>query len=244
MGNPNLNINEDSGLDWDTEIGDSAPEDDLYFLDDQNAASKSRGYRPRAWDEPETKELFYISDSKGNDYFFDGVFKTEHSSKRRLTQHPVQTGANITDHSYQIPMSLTLEVGVSDSMDVYKLSWSGNANSKSVNAYQKLRKIQDSGQPLKVITRMCSYENMVIESIAIQEDYKSLYSMKAGISFQQIIIADVAMRKISASKQTTEVNSSATKQPLSANDFDSEVRKIFKTVTGIKDETLKAWGLR
>lgn len=244
MPNPDLNINEDSGVDWNTEIDDSAPEDDLYLLDDQNTPSKSRGYRPKAWDEPETKELFYISDSKGNDYFFDGVFKTEHTSKRRLTQHPVQTGANITDHSYQIPMSLMLEVGVSDSMDVYRLSWSGNAKSKSVNAYQKLREIQDSGQPLKVITRMCSYENMVIESVTIQEDYKSLYSMKAGISFQQIIISDVAMKKISASKQTTEVNTSATKQPLSANDYNSEFSKLLPGVTKFKEDILKAWGLK
>lgn len=144
--NPELNIKDEEGLDWSTSTEDSER------FDDENAYTQSsavRAYRPKIWDEPDTKMLFYITDNQGNDYFFDGVLRVEHSSQRRLTQHPVQTGANITDHSFQVPSKLTMEIGVSDSMDFYKLSWSGNALSKSVNAYQKLREIQDSGQPLK-----------------------------------------------------------------------------------------------
>jgi hypothetical protein len=172
--------------------------------------TQAGAYRPKQWNSEDSKELFYISGSQG-DYFFDAVLKVEHVNQRRLTMHPVQTGANIADHSYQIPARVTMEIGVSDVMDSYSpdglpvslgngLVNSGGA--KSVNAYQTLRKLQDSGEPLTVVTRLNTYENMVIESMTNPEDFKTVYSMKALITFQQIITASVAVRKVSLAPHT------------------------------------------
>lgn len=123
--------------------------------------------------------------------FFDAVFRTEHLNSRQITSHPVHTQANISDHSYKIPTTLTMEVGVSDVMGNFNpLSIiMGSAKSKSENAFLKLLEIADSGEPVSVYTRLKKYENMVIESVRAREDYKSINEMRALITFQQVIIA-------------------------------------------------------
>jgi hypothetical protein len=192
---------------------------------------EKKAYHPKAWDNQETRALCYITDVDGTDYFFDGVFKIEHSSTRRLTMHPVQTGANISDHSFQIPSRITMEIGVSDSMDIYRNDWRGNSLSKSVNAYHQLKKLQDSGEPLTVYTRLMNYENMVIESITTPEDYKTLYSMKALISFQQIITVTLAIMKYSVSAQTTIETIKGAQQPATSglNPYRSNLANLAKT---------------
>jgi hypothetical protein len=236
--NPELNrgiLNYSSSvLDWSV-----APSDD--------PATSSSGYHPKEWNSNNTFgdiytfSMFYITDSEDNAYFFDGVFKVEHASQRKLTQHPVQTGANITDHSFQLPMRVTIEVGVSDVMDVYERRWSGSSTSKSVNAYQELKKLQDSGQPLSVTTRLYSYENMVIESITAHEDYKTISSLKALINFQQIITASVSTYKTSSKPMVTDQHA---KGPLPTNFSNkSDAMKIVGSSLGdIAQDVLRSFG--
>jgi hypothetical protein len=49
-------------------------------------------------------------------YFFDAILREDHTTQRRITEHPVQSGANINDYSYQMPARLILEIGMSDAM--------------------------------------------------------------------------------------------------------------------------------
>ncbi|HEX4209508.1 MAG TPA: hypothetical protein VHY56_03880, partial [Candidatus Binataceae bacterium] len=44
-------------------------------------------------------------------YVFDAILRAEHQRELRKTEHPVQTGANITDHAYLLPARITLEIG-------------------------------------------------------------------------------------------------------------------------------------
>ena len=204
--NPQLNLSDTQYIIWQTtalSIASALPQ----------AQVGNDGYRPSVWNNPELNgqnslpELFYITDYFGNNYFFDAIFKVEHTSQRKLTQHPVQTGANITDHSYQIPARLIMDIGVSDLMQAYiqDSDWSKMTTSRSVNAFQQLKKLQDTGQPFDVYTRLFHYQNMVIENMSAPEDYKSLYNLRASIAFQQIITASVAKIKVSADPQVIDV---------------------------------------
>ena len=47
-------------------------------------------------------------------FFFDAFLKIDHNSRLKITDHPVEEGANIADHAYVEPQSLTMEVGMSD----------------------------------------------------------------------------------------------------------------------------------
>ena len=58
---------------------------------------------------------------------FDAVLKTDHTSKVTATSHPVESGANISDHAFVEPAEISLEVGVSD-CDDYTTMFAFKAN--------------------------------------------------------------------------------------------------------------------
>ena len=148
--------------------------------------------------------MVYIMNSIDNiNYFFDAVLKTEHTTTRTITKHPIQTGAAIADHSYQMPAIVTLEIGMSDAMDSYAIDSFpdiGSSNhvypkegSKSVNAYRTFVDLQKKGIPLTVNTRLNRYENMIITQISTTDDKDTTYSLKCTIAFEQVFIADVGV---------------------------------------------------
>lgn len=125
--------------------------------------------------------------------YFDAVLKVDHTSKLTLTQHPVETGANITDHSYVNPNELSLEIGMSDAAI-------GGSDGNSVSVYQALRKLQEDRKPLTVVTRLKTYRNMMIESIASPDDYTTMYGLRASVFLREIIVVSTQTVKVSPRK--------------------------------------------
>ena len=46
--------------------------------------------------------------------YFDGILRTEHTSRVRTTNYPVQTGVVMTDHAIIEPAELTIDVMMTD----------------------------------------------------------------------------------------------------------------------------------
>jgi len=149
------------------------------------------------------------------DYFFDAVIRAEHTQSLRVTEHPVQTGACIVDHAYQMPARLTLEIGMSDAMDTFMNGQFSGDITKSVSAYQTLLDIQSSKKPLQVVTRLNVYDNMVIEHIHAADDFKTLYGLRAMVSLRQIITAQVSTETVSVRPQASGQSNSGVAQPTS-----------------------------
>lgn len=217
ISNPNLGLTNVQYSPW--RASAEAIAGSAYIFDPANVSNNP--YRPKQWNE---KLLFFLTEKNSEGdyyYYFDAVLKTEHVNQRRITQHPVQVGANITDHSFQLPARLTMEIGVSDVMDCFKgdYDWTWETDSRSINAFQKLKKIQESGIALSVTTRLFTYDNMVIESISVPEDYRTLYSLRASIIFQQIITIQTSTTKISLVKDKTDTTE---KGPISTEIFSVE----------------------
>src|SRR5690348_15645087 len=42
-------------------------------------------------------------------YIFDAVLRVDHHQRLRITDHPVQTGANITDHAFRDQPTIVLD---------------------------------------------------------------------------------------------------------------------------------------
>ena len=147
---------------------------------------------------PANETTTFIKDDNGLLWYFDSVMKIDHTSTRRITEHPIQTGANVSDHSYQLPARLTLEIGMSDVMGNVELTpWGlpGQTPTKSVMAYQQLRTWQSIGLPLTIWTRLWEYGDMVIENINAPDDSRTQFGLKCSVSFKQIITAEVIMEK-------------------------------------------------
>ena len=145
---------------------------------------------------PINETTTFIKDDNGQLWYFDAVIKIDHTSARRITEHPIQIGANVSDHSYQLPARVTLEIGMSDVMGNVNLTPWGNPWStptKSVMAYQQLRTWQSEGLPLTLSTRLWFYGDMVIENIHAPDDFKTKFGMRCSVAFKQIITAEVIM---------------------------------------------------
>jgi hypothetical protein len=137
-------------------------------------------------------------------YVFDAVLQVEHTQEMQVTEHPVQTGANIVDHAFAKPARIVMDIGMSDVMSSYILGqWTGAA-SKSVNAYQTMLLLEKSRTPVQVNARLNNYPYMLITSIHVKDDNKTKFGLRATITFQQLFMAQVQIQSaVSARPQDT-----------------------------------------
>jgi len=175
------------------------------------------GYRsPLPYQLPALDELIFVKTNVGG-YFFDAFFKINHTLSVKATEHPVMTGANITDHSYIEPNQLNMDIGMSDAMrDLVQGQFGTNGAaydrftrqpislSRSVEAAKLLRQIATQRIPLQVVTRLRVYQNMLITGIVEDDDYTKLYGWRASVTFKEILVANVKTVKVSRRPQTTD----------------------------------------
>lgn len=172
-------------------------------------------------------------------FIFDAVFSTDHSANATVTQHPVQSGASISDHAYMEPDEVSVEIGMTDTA----ASVSGGA-SHSVNAYAQLRAIMELREPFTLITRLKTYRNMLITSISAPDDYKTMNALRASIYFQQVNVVSVSTVKVqemvTSSKTTTnKSSSSSTSKSGSSSAKTSSTSKTTKSTSGASSSVLK-----
>lgn len=159
-----------------------------------------------------TKNLMVRQNIGG--FFFDAVFKVDHENILEITQHPVQTGANITDHSFMQPKTLIFDIGMSDANAEIVSGQYDATVSKSVSAYETLKYLQESRIPVSIFTRLGSYKNMLIKQISVSDDLKTAFGLRATVHLQQIIVVDVATVKVSSRPQTTGASDKGPQQPV------------------------------
>lgn len=128
---------------------------------------------------------------------FDAIFSTQHDTSLNITEHPVQTGADISDHAYEEAARLSFDIGMSDVMESLIPGQFSSNNSRSVSAYSKLRELQSQRLPITVVTRLGTYNNMMIETISTTDDNKTAYGLRATVALKQIFVASVITVKIS-----------------------------------------------
>lgn len=125
------------------------------------------------------------------DYVFDAVFKIIHRKVLRKTQHPVLTGASISDHAYVEASRVTLEIGMSDAMASYTdTMWTGTAG-KSVSAWQKIKEFQNNKMVLTLTTRLDVYSKMMVIEAESNDDRSTKHGLKATIVLEELLSASV-----------------------------------------------------
>lgn len=187
--------------------------------------------------------------------YFDGIMRTEHVSRIRPTQYPVQTGVIMTDHAVIEPAELTIEVMMSDCHSTSFVSDNpfldtiynamknltlfsnyiqpekdvGKGAGCSARTWTTLKAMQLSRMPITVETRLGTYKNMLIEELSAPDDVKTLNALKCTVRMREIIVAYVSETKVSAR--------AATAQPSNGGQTPAQVGGIDKTALGaMKDK--------
>ena len=145
----------------------------------------------------------------------DAVLEETHTLANTVTDHPVEQGYNITDHSRPEPDTVTMRCFISntplsttqqtrsiDAGDTKNTQFTsntqqdvkiGDTNGRGNNAYEKLKKLRVTGALVQIVTSLTVYkvtstEGMIITSISIPRTAENFDGLEFSISFKQIRI--------------------------------------------------------
>ncbi len=163
------------------------------------------------------KDLVYVKSNIGG-WFFDAIIHTDYTRELYITENPVETGSSISDHSYIKPVKLTMEIKMSDCMTSRIPGQFNDGDSRSLDAFQVLAELQQQRIPVRVMTRLGKFDNMLIQSINVPDDVKTLYGLDATVILQEIFVAQTTTVKISANAQVTDSTNRGTVEPVQADE--------------------------
>jgi len=138
----------------------------------------------------------------------NATLEETHRDHLRITDHPVEQGAPITDHSFKMPVEVTIRAGWSNSslQAITGIAFSivsgqfaiGGGNSYVDQIYQTLLALQQSRTPMLIFTGKRRYNNMLIEDIVVRTDVRSENTLMAEIRCREVIIVSTSVTSLPA----------------------------------------------
>lgn len=146
-------------------------------------------------------------------WFFDAILQATHTSTLTITEHPVQAGASLTDFAFRQPRTLSLNIGMSDVATSFIPGQFSGGSSRSVQAYNVLDQLQQSRIPVQVYTRLGLYQNMLVETLTVQDDHTTAHGLRCTVDLKEVLVATVSVVKVSANKAVTDKAQKGKQQP-------------------------------
>ena len=135
-------------------------------------------------------------DDIGQSIEFDATMTEGHVGNSEVTDHPVESGVDFTDHIRRMPSEVTLTAIVTDdplvvnrSTDAEAANTGGDPNRRARSAYDWLVETKDSNRLLRIFTTLRNYRNMVITSLSVTRDAEGSNIIRADIALREILIA-------------------------------------------------------
>jgi hypothetical protein len=128
----------------------------------------------------------------------DCTLEERHTDRLQVTQHPVELGANISDHAFMLPFELSLRYGFSNSTffdPIYVQT-----------IYQLLRGLQQTRIPFDIITGKRVYDSMLLLEISTSTDARTEDALMVELHCQQVLIVSTSVAVIgpTAAQQSPE----------------------------------------
>lgn len=129
---------------------------------------------------------------------FDAWLRLNHNTGLTITQHPVETGAAITDHSFVNPRRFSFNIGQSD----VGTAQTNISTVPAINKYQELVALQETREPVQLVSKYGIFTNVLIESVDVADDYTTKNVLKATVNLQEVLIANTGLAVAVALPQT------------------------------------------
>lgn len=174
--------------------------------------------------------------NKIGDIQVDTTIREIYEDSLEITEHPVEAGAQITDHSFKRPMGLFLHCGWTDSSATALLGALGNllgigagggasssggfvggamaASDYVAGVYSQLIQLQESRQPFSITTGLRNYDSMLMTILRVERDHSKRYALFVEAEFQQVII--VSTSTATMAPQANQKNPASTAQTVDA----------------------------
>jgi hypothetical protein len=135
----------------------------------------------------------------------DVTVQEHHVDELAITEHPVEQGAAVTDHSFKRPARLTVTAGWTDSTPA------GNQNRVQA-IYAGLLALQATRLPFVVLTGKRAYRNMLFASLSVTTDEKSENALALVAELQEVIIVTTQVLTVPTAdvQKTPQLNAATT----------------------------------
>ena len=182
------------------------------------------------------------------DLAIDCTVTETHTAAATVTEHPVESGANITDHIRPEPLQLSITGIVSDtplgskqiqraidiggtSVQVTQQETPTSATGFGRAAWSKLEEIRASGKLVKVVTRDKPYENMALVSLSVPKDARTGGAFAFSAQFKQVRIVfnrstKVVVAKAPKSHKKQDTGKQPTAELEAPKNYSSEMRDL------------------
>jgi hypothetical protein len=138
--------------------------------------------------------------AKFGDLEIQTTVESVHTDTLHVTEHPVESGAAITDHSYKRPAEVTLRCG-----------WS-NASLKAdyvSGIYSQLLKLQESRDPISITTPLRQYDSMLITSLQVTRDQKTGFMLMVTATCREVLIVSTSSATLAPKESQADPASTA-----------------------------------
>ncbi len=121
-------------------------------------------------------------------YTIDAAISEDHSFDADVTDHPVETGADITDNIQAKPIQVTIDALVSDTpIGPLQASRDNDGNDPpSRNAYATMLAIRDQRKTVTITTSLAVFENMALTSLSVPRNAQNGEALRFKAVFKQI----------------------------------------------------------
>jgi len=182
------------------------------------------------------------------DLALDCTVTETHTATSTVTEHPVESGANITDHIRPDPVQLSITGIVSDtpigsrqvqrsievggaSVQVTQQEPPSSATGFGQAARAKLEALRDAAKPIKVVTRDKTYESMALVSLSFPKEAKTSGALYFTAQLKQVrIVFNRSTRIVVAKAPKSHKKQDTGKQPTAElakpKNYSSEARDI------------------
>lgn len=114
-----------------------------------------------------------------------------HETDCDITENPVESGANITDHVQVKPAKLTIEGLISDTpIKFFQGIRSLFDDNRSRKTYEELVAIQQEREPIDIVTGLKKYSNMILKTLTVPRNADTGKALRFNAMFQEIIIVE------------------------------------------------------
>lgn len=142
------------------------------------------------------KVAIAIQDNPNQFLEFDACLSETHVGNAVTTDHPVEAGADMTDHIRRTPEELQVVGMVTDTPLVFLASLradpsipGGDPQNRAQDAYGFVKGIKDAGQLVQVTTTLRDYANMAIIGLSVIRDKEKSKVAEMALSLREIVIA-------------------------------------------------------
>lgn len=144
----------------------------------------------------------------------DAIINEDTNDTLTVTKQPVQTGASVTDHAYNEPTILSMQIlqQVNNPITQLLSTFSGAATSGLAQLYQQFLDLQKQRIPFNILTPKRIYKNMLMTTVRLTTNKATENILSLNLSFQEVLFAAVGTTVVATINQRAPQKTQATQK--------------------------------